>query len=66
MNQWDNRVIVEVREVYGTLKAYPVNDQAKRLAELAGTKTLTGRAMRLASDMGLIVVEQYGRDWGVV
>ena len=56
---------VQLKEVYGTVKAYPANDQAVRLAAIAGSKTLTGRTLRLAEDMGLKVEEIFGRDWGV-
>lgn len=54
-------VIVEIREVYGVRKAYPVSPSAKVAAKLAGTVTLTGAALELCRDLGLKVSELYGR-----
>lgn len=54
---------VEVKNVYGVLKAYPVNNNAGRLAEIAGAKTITLRNLELAVQMGFKVVEKYGRNW---
>ena len=54
-------VVVEIREVYGVRKAYPVSESAKVAAQLAGTKTLTGAALELCRDLGLAVSELYGR-----
>jgi len=48
----DHMILVDVRKVYGALKAYPANAQAQNLAALVGTKTLTGSALRIALDMG--------------
>lgn len=52
----DRRVIVRRREVYGVAKFYPVNDNARMIAELAGTKTLTPAAMALAQRLGFSLV----------
>lgn len=46
---------VRLREVYGKPLVYPVNEQAKLLAELAGSKTLTSHTMTLARRMGFTV-----------
>lgn len=54
---------IELREVYGRTVAYPVNNNAGRLADIAGTKTLTLRHLEMAAQMGMQVVEKYGRDW---
>jgi hypothetical protein len=48
-------VVVQMREVYGTVMYYPVSDSAKALARIAGTKTLTAQALSEASTMGLNV-----------
>jgi hypothetical protein len=58
----ETRIERTLREVYGTVKAYPVNEQAKRLAALAGTKTLTADTLRTARDMGfdLVYVDRFG------
>ena len=46
------RVVVNVRDIYGTRKAYPACPNARLFAELAGTKTLTREALRIVADLG--------------
>lgn len=53
----DKVIAVEVREIYGVPKAYPKNDAAKVLAEIAGTTTLTQRTLDLAKRLGFSVVD---------
>lgn len=48
-------VVVQMRELYGTVMYYPVSDTAKALARIAGTKTLTAQALSEASTLGLNV-----------
>ena len=43
---------IEIREVYGNKTVYPINDTAKYLAQLAGTKTLTTGTINTAKNMG--------------
>jgi len=43
---------VEIKEVYGNRAVYPVNDIARYLAQLAGTKTLTTGTINTAKNMG--------------
>jgi hypothetical protein len=43
---------IEIREVYGNKAIYPVNNTAKYLAQLAGTKTLTTSTLATAKNMG--------------
>jgi hypothetical protein len=50
-------VLVEVRNVYGRDTIYPANDNAERLAAIAGTKTLQPRHLELARGLGLEVRE---------
>jgi hypothetical protein len=50
------RIEIEVRNVYGVPTLYPVNDQAKLLAKLAGTKTLTNATLAVAEQMGFSIV----------
>ena len=52
-----NVIEIEVRSVYGNFTIYPVNEAAKLLAEIAGTKTLTNKALALAERMGFQIVE---------
>lgn len=46
---------VRLAEQYGRPVVHPVNQQAKWLAEIAGTKTLTPHAIKLARMMGFAV-----------
>ena len=48
----DNQIIIEVKNNYGNEVFYPVNDQAKRLATIAGTKTLSPATLSNAKVMG--------------
>lgn len=43
---------IEVKEVYGNRTIYPVNEQARILARIAGTKTLTNSTVLLAKELG--------------
>jgi hypothetical protein len=43
---------VEVREVYGTKKVYPINQTAEYLARIAGTTTLTEATIKHAKNLG--------------
>jgi len=45
-------IFVEVKNVYGVQTVYPVCDQAKFFAALAGTKTLTNQAIKLIRQAG--------------
>jgi hypothetical protein len=53
------QVQIEVKKVYGVDKIYPINDAAKALARIAGTKTLSVSDLQNASTLGLEVVEVY-------
>lgn len=55
----DQRIEIEVRSVYGSLKVYPVNEQAKLLAQIAGTTTLTHATLCFAERMGFSIVEVF-------
>lgn len=45
-------ITVRVTNNYGIQTVYPVCEVARKLAALAGTKTLTPQAMRLIKDLG--------------
>ena len=53
----DKMVIVEIKNVNGVDKAYPVNDDAKVFAAIAGTKTLTDDTMVKIKTLGYKVME---------
>jgi hypothetical protein len=46
---------VRFDRVYGKVVCYPVSSQALLLAELAGTKTLRPRDLRIAQQMGFSI-----------
>ena len=46
------KIIINIREVYGVPKAYPVCDQAKVFARIAGTETLTSKTLALIAKLG--------------
>lgn len=50
-------VVIQVRfdRVYGNVLCYPVNDAAKRLALIAGTKTLSRETLRLIGELGHLI-----------
>jgi len=50
-------VVIQVRfdRVYGNVLCYPVNDAAKNLAAIAGTKTLSPDCLKRARALGLVV-----------
>lgn len=45
-------ITVEIKNTYGIKLVYPVCEDAKRLAELAGTRTLTDGALRIIQALG--------------
>ncbi len=51
----DTVIRVQVRQVYGRDTIYPANPQAAAIARLAGTKTLTSEALRIAQSMGFTI-----------
>jgi len=48
-------IIVTVKSVYGLNKCYPVCDQAKTLAKLARTTTLTHHSIETIRSLGFII-----------
>jgi hypothetical protein len=52
------KAVIEVRHEYGITRAYPVNREAKLLAKLAGTKTLTVEALAIAYELGYQIEQQ--------
>lgn len=53
------QVTIEIRQVYGNESIYPVCDNAKLFASIAGTKTLTPAALKCIKALGYeIVVKQ--------
>jgi len=52
-----NAVEVEVRSVYGNLMIYPINEAAKLIALIAGTKTLSNVNLAYAERLGFEIKE---------
>lgn len=48
-------IAINVRDVYGTRKAYPFGPSAERFAAIAGTKTLTQRTLQNVLALGFDV-----------
>ncbi len=46
---------VQIRAAYGMNRAYPMNAEAKALARLAGSKTLTASALKCAESLGFTI-----------
>jgi len=46
------QITVQVRDVYGTEKVYPICDDALRFAAIAGTTTLTRRVLKCIETLG--------------
>jgi len=46
------KITINIREVYGVAKAYPVCDKAKLFARIAGTTTLTSQTLALVAKLG--------------
>lgn len=49
-------VTIEIKDVYGVRTAYPVCENARSFAAIAGTKTLTKDTLRHIKDLGFAVV----------
>lgn len=47
-----NKIIVQIRNVYGVETVYPACERSVLLARLAGTKTLTNDALRTIRALG--------------
>lgn len=59
-------VLVRFDRIYGVIKCYPANDQAKVLAKIAGTKTLSPETLAGARALGLRVELETSRDLQVL
>ena len=46
---------IQIRNIYGDEKFYPICDTAKALARLAGTKTITPGAYEIIKSLGYSV-----------
>jgi hypothetical protein len=57
---------VEVKNIYGVLKIYPVCGAAKIFASIAGTKTLTSRNVKQIEELGYKIENiSTASDWRV-
>ena len=50
-----NTIEVEVKDVYGTLKYYPLCEKAQLFADIAGTKTLTLQVIKKIEALGFSI-----------
>lgn len=56
-------ITIEVRNVYGVLKAYPVCSHARLFARIAGTSTLTQSVLRHIEDLGYEIISLANADY---
>jgi hypothetical protein len=50
-----NEIRIEVRNVYGVVKYYPMCDRSKLFAGIAGTVTLTPQALEKIRSLGVTI-----------
>lgn len=50
------QIKVQIKSVYGSDKVYPACPDARRFADIAGTKTLGDATLRLIRDLGYSIV----------
>jgi hypothetical protein len=48
-------ITVQMRDVYGTEKVYPICDSAMQFASIAGTTTLTMRVLKRIEALGYTI-----------
>ena len=48
-------ITVEIKNVYGTDKVYPICEQAKLLTRLTGNKTMTDSAIKTIKELGYTI-----------
>jgi hypothetical protein len=48
-------ITVQMRDVYGTEKVYPICDSAMQFASIAGTTTLTVRVLKRIEALGYTI-----------
>lgn len=62
MTNATRQIAIEIRSVYGEMKAYPVCAFAKTFAEMLGTKTLTHSALQHIEKLGyeIVNISQFG------
>lgn len=53
------QITVEVRSIYGRDTVYPACADARRFADIAGSKTLTSQTLRLIRDLGYTIRVQH-------
>lgn len=53
-------IIVQIKNVYGEEKIYPMCDKAQALAAIAGTKTLTRQTLRQVKALGYAIKVSHG------
>ncbi len=51
-----------LKSAYGQIRAYPNNDVAKSLCEIAGSKTLTPATIGPAKKLGFVLLSQSGTE----
>ena len=55
LNKQSKSITVEIKNVYGVNKIYPISDTAKLFANIAGTKTLTDYTIAKIKELGYTI-----------
>lgn len=58
-NTTDRAILVEIKSVYGKEMIYPVCQDSKTLADIAGSKTLTRQTLHQITKLGYKIGVQY-------
>lgn len=57
------QITIQVKNVYGVTKVYPICEKAKLFAQIAGTTTLTQSTLRKVEVLGYAIVQTAGESW---
>lgn len=55
MDTTKKHIVIELKAIYGKMKAYPICNDAKVFASIAGTKTLTRDTLRSIANLGYAI-----------
>ena len=58
------KITIRITKIYGNQVIYPVCDQAKLFATIAGTRTLTPQTLDLIEKLGYTIdIQQMAQNW---
>lgn len=59
MSSQPRTIVIEIKNVYGELKAYPACSQSRIFAEIAGTKVLTHYTLTQIEALGYEITQSH-------